>query len=50
MWTDYNQPSNAAHYISYDAALILLVLVLLLLIASRITVARTQRYSESRGR
>lgn len=50
VWTDYNQPSNAAHYISYDAALILLVLVLLLLIASRITVARTQRYSESRGR
>lgn len=48
VWTDYNQPSNAAHNVSYDAALILLVLVLLLLIASRITVARTQRHSEAR--
>lgn len=46
VWTDYNQPSDAAHYVSYDAALILIVLVLVLLVASRLVVARTQRYSE----
>ena len=47
VWTDYNQPSNEAHYISYDAALILIVLVLVLLVVSRVIVARTQRFSES---
>ena len=48
VWTDYNQPTNEAHYVSYDAALLLIVLVLVLLVAARIIVARTQRYSESR--
>ncbi|HEY1830974.1 MAG TPA: phosphate ABC transporter permease PstA [Acidimicrobiales bacterium] len=43
----YDQPSVQAHYLSYDADLILLVLVLLLLVASRTLVQRTQRYSES---
>jgi phosphate transport system permease protein len=47
VWTDYNQPTNEAHYVSYDAALLLIVLVLVLLVASRIIVARTQRHSES---
>jgi len=38
------------HYISYDAALILVVIVLLLLVASRLVVSRTQRFSESAPR
>lgn len=42
----FDQPGNAAHYLAYDAALILVVIVLLLLVASRILVARTQRYAE----
>ena len=50
VFTFYNQPNNEAHYLAYDAALILVVIVLVLLVASRIIVARTQRHSESRGR
>jgi phosphate transport system permease protein len=46
----YNLPSNKSHYLAYDAGLILVVIVLLLLVGSRIIVARTQRHSESRGR
>jgi phosphate transport system permease protein len=46
----YNLPSNQAHYLAYDAALILVVIVLILLGVSRLIVARTQRHSESRGR
>ncbi len=47
VWTDYNQPTPQAHYVSYDAALILIVLVLLLLVSARLIVARTQRHAES---
>src|SRR5580693_3897080 len=47
VFTYYNDPSVQKHYISYDAALILIVIVLLMLVASRIVVARTQRHSES---
>jgi phosphate transport system permease protein len=50
VFTFFNQPSNEAHYLAYDAALILVIIVLVLLVASRIIVARTQRHSESRGR
>lgn len=46
VWTDYNQPSAAAHVVSYDAALILIVMVLVLLVLSRVLVARTQRHTE----
>jgi phosphate transport system permease protein len=46
----YDQPQAQAHYLAYDAALILIVIVLVLLVSSRIVVARTQRHSESRGR
>ncbi len=42
----YNAPQQNYHYLSYDAALILVVLVLLLLVASRVIVARTQRHAE----
>jgi len=48
VWTDYNQPILATRYLSYDAALILIVLVLVLLVSSRLLVNRTQRYSEGR--
>jgi phosphate transport system permease protein len=47
VFTFYNDPSVQKHYLAYDAALILVVIVMLLLVASRIIVARTQRYSES---
>ena len=44
----YNQPSDPLRYLSYDAALILMVLVILLLVVSRILVARTQRHGDKR--
>jgi phosphate transport system permease protein len=50
VYTFYNQPNPQAHYLAYDAALLLVLIVLVLLVVSRIIVARTQRYSESRGR
>jgi phosphate transport system permease protein len=46
VWTFYNQPSTAFQNLSYDAALILVVLVLLLIVASRSIVAVTQRHAE----
>ena len=48
VWTFYNQPSNSAHYLAYDAALLLIVMVLVLLVVSRLIVARSQRHAESR--
>lgn len=50
VFTFYNQPGNQAHYLAYDAALLLVVIVLILLVGARIFVARTQRHSESQGR
>ncbi len=47
VWTDYNQPTDVAHYVSYDAALILVVLVLAMLVTARLIVARTQRHAET---
>jgi phosphate transport system permease protein len=44
----FQLPSSQAHYLAFDAALILLVMVLLLLVASRLIVARTQRHAEGR--
>jgi ABC-type phosphate transport system permease subunit len=44
----YTLPENAAHYLAYDAALVLVVLVLLLLVSARLFVNRTQRYAEGR--
>lgn len=46
----WNYPAKSANYLSYDAALILIVMVLLLLVTARLIVARTQRYAEGRGR
>ncbi len=50
IWAFYNQPQESAHYLSYDAALLLMVLILVLLVAARLVVARTQRHAEHRGR
>ncbi|EQD67312.1 phosphate-transport integral membrane ABC transporter, partial [mine drainage metagenome] len=47
VWTDYNQPTNAAHVVSNDAALILVAMVLTMLVAARLVVSRTQRHAES---
>jgi len=46
VWTFYNYPSDQAHYLAYDAALILVVIVMVLLVVSRVIVARTQRHAE----
>jgi phosphate transport system permease protein len=44
----YDQANPQAHYLAFDAALLLVVLIAILLISSRIIVARTQRNAESR--
>jgi phosphate transport system permease protein len=44
----WSYPSNQAHDLSYDAALILVVMVLVLLVAARLVVTRTQRHAEGR--
>jgi phosphate transport system permease protein len=46
VFTFFNLPGNEAHYLAYDAALMLIVLVAILLVSSRIIVARTQRHAE----
>ncbi len=48
VFTFYNQPSQEAKNLSYDAALLLVVMVLTLLIAARIIVSRTQRHADGR--
>ena len=46
VWTFYNQPSTSFQNLSYDAALILVVLVLVLIVVSRLIVALTQKHTE----
>jgi phosphate transport system permease protein len=46
VWEFYNYPSNTFVHLSYDAALILVALVLLLILAARLIVSFTQRYTE----
>ena len=46
MWTFYNSPFKGQQDLSYDAALILVVIVLVLIIASRLIVSLTQRNTE----
>ncbi len=50
VYTFWDTPSKSANYLSYDAALILIVMVLVLLVVARLIVARSQRYSEGRTR
>jgi len=46
VWTFYNSPFKGQQDLSYDAALILVVLVLLLIVGSRLIVGLTQRNTE----
>ncbi|QMU74697.1 phosphate ABC transporter permease PstA [Streptacidiphilus sp. PB12-B1b] len=46
IWTFYNQPSASAHALSYDAALLLLCFVLLLILAGRAISAYARRHAE----
>ena len=46
----YTLPENQAHYLAYDAAFILVIMVLLLLVAARLLVNRTQRHTEAAAR
>lgn len=47
IWTFYNQPSKSAHALSYDAALLLIVFVLLLIILGRMVTWFARRHSEA---
>ncbi|MDA8397658.1 MAG: ABC transporter permease subunit [Actinomycetota bacterium] len=47
VWTFYNEPSTRAVQLSFDAAFLLIVLVLALIAASRIIVARASRHRET---
>ncbi len=47
IWTFYNQPSKTAQDLSYDAALLLIVFVLLLIIIGRLVTWLSRRHSES---
>ena len=48
VWEFWDYPSKQANALSYDAGLILVVMVLVLLVAARLIIARTQRHSEGR--
>ncbi|HLI40676.1 MAG TPA: PstA family ABC transporter permease [Streptosporangiaceae bacterium] len=46
IWSFYNQPQASAVDLSYDAALLLLVFVLVLILLGRVVVAWSRRYGE----
>ncbi|HXL19648.1 MAG TPA: ABC transporter permease subunit [Streptosporangiaceae bacterium] len=46
IWTFFDQPNASAVYLSYDAALLLLIFVLLIIIAGRIVIAVSRRNAE----
>ncbi|MCV7426623.1 phosphate ABC transporter permease PstA [Mycobacterium montefiorense] len=48
IWTFYNLPSKAARDLSYDAAFLLIVFVLLLIVVGRMITWFARRHSESR--
>jgi phosphate transport system permease protein len=48
-WTDYSQPIPAAVQLSYDSALLLVVLVVALILLARLVVRATQKYSPERA-
>jgi len=47
IWTFYNQPSRAARNLSYDAALLLVVFLFLLIVLGRLITGASRRHSES---
>ncbi len=50
IWTFYNMPSISAVQLSFDAALLLIVMVIVLILLSRVILWLTQKNSEARGR
>ena len=48
VWTFYDEPYNSAHQLANEAALLLLALVVILILASRVIVALTQRHAPDR--
>ncbi len=46
IWTFYNLPSKTAQDLSYDAALLLIVFLLLLMIAGRLITWLSRRHSD----
>lgn len=48
VWTDFDEPYSSAHQLANQAALLLVALVVILILASRIIVAVTQRHSPDR--
>jgi phosphate transport system permease protein len=46
IWTFYNQPETSAVNLSYDAALLLFVFVLLLIVVGRVVAAYSRRHAE----
>ncbi|HXZ83003.1 MAG TPA: phosphate ABC transporter permease PstA [Acidimicrobiales bacterium] len=49
VWTDYESPFPVQHALANDAALILVVLVVALIVGSRLVVRATQRYAPNRA-
>lgn len=49
IWTFFDLPSSASVSLSYDAALLLVVLVVVLIVGARLIVALTQRNAETAG-
>jgi phosphate transport system permease protein len=49
VWTDYESPFPVQHALANDAALILVVLVVALIVGSRLIVRATQRYAPNRA-
>lgn len=47
IWTFYNQPSETAQDLSYDAALLLIVFLLVLIILGRIVTGLSRRHAET---
>jgi phosphate transport system permease protein len=46
IWAFYDEPSQTSVDLSYDAALILFVIVLLLIVIGRVVVAVSRRHAE----
>lgn len=49
VYTDYDSSFPSQHVLSYDAAMLLVVLVILILLSSRFIIRVTQKYSPSRA-
>lgn len=50
VYTFYNQPSNSAHILSNQAAFLLVIMLVLLIVLARVLVHTTQKYAPDRPR